>query len=344
MATPHSDGSYSDDDEDSELSSMCSTLRTSSTVSLVPSTLQSGASKDPVKRERPGTHCYLCGSKFGELVNRKHHCRMCGANVCHACSPNLIEVSGELQRFCGPCVMGGAGALDLLPRLQHVLEMLHMFTSVLPGELPGEQGPTISYALPLQAVEEVEEAVVNLVLRQYQSLNHASMAQPVMDSTGGPPGDYLSTTGPPVVPVVGSLGSRGRAMNSILSMGGCNSLGSWGYKAGNLSFPQGVGLLPIKPCKPEVQPFAEWEVNTAHCGICNAALGKRNLRRRHHCRVCGRCICSTCSPNFVELPSMRGSQRVCILCIAIVHTPVKPSQTPRAIKWIVSRGTMSHRV
>merc|ERR1719454_1806224 len=96
---------------------------------------------------------------------------------------------------------------------------------------------------------------------------------------------------------------------------------SFGKNANSLGNRSLNGLLPVKRCLPAVQPFAEWQVNTPNCSICNVALGKRRLKPRHHCRVCGKCVCSKCSPNFISLPHTPGTHRACKLCVAIVHKP-----------------------
>ncbi|CAE7597734.1 Kcnh7 [Symbiodinium microadriaticum] len=37
-----------------------------------------------------------------------------------------------------------------------------------------------------------------------------------------------------------------------------------------------------------------WDDDAENCSICSALLGRRRLRPRHHCRICGRCVCATC--------------------------------------------------
>jgi hypothetical protein len=62
-----------------------------------------------------------------------------------------------------------------------------------------------------------------------------------------------------------------------------------------------------------------WEEDASNCSICSLPLGKRYFRRRHHCRSCGKCVCSKCSPNSVALPHLQGVQRVCNPCIQSPH-------------------------
>jgi len=65
--------------------------------------------------------------------------------------------------------------------------------------------------------------------------------------------------------------------------------------------------------------IAAWEENTPNCGVCQKVLGKRYMTRRHHCRMCGKCVCSSCSPSTVELDGHEGAQRVCSQCVGVIQ-------------------------
>lgn len=54
-----------------------------------------------------------------------------------------------------------------------------------------------------------------------------------------------------------------------------------------------------------------------NCSVCGAQLGKRRLNPRHHCRICGRCVCGSCSPSSVQIQGREGLQRVCTPCVNI---------------------------
>jgi len=58
-----------------------------------------------------------------------------------------------------------------------------------------------------------------------------------------------------------------------------------------------------------------WEVSDS-CAVCQMSLGKRYLKKKHHCRACGKCICSACSPSLVQLLSGQEPQRVCTPCVS----------------------------
>mmetsp|Transcript_3245 Transcript_3245/g.5456 ORF Transcript_3245/g.5456 Transcript_3245/m.5456 type:complete len:152 (-) Transcript_3245:136-591(-) len=65
---------------------------------------------------------------------------------------------------------------------------------------------------------------------------------------------------------------------------------------------------------------SKWTADAdAHaCELCRASFSL--FVRRHHCRKCGRCVCSECSPQqcFRPLPELGFTQNVrhCRLCVA----------------------------
>lgn len=61
---------------------------------------------------------------------------------------------------------------------------------------------------------------------------------------------------------------------------------------------------------------ANWEENSATCSVCENRFGWWRGRRWHHCRLCGRCVCSKCSPSFLCMERGEKPVRVCTPCIA----------------------------
>ena len=61
-------------------------------------------------------------------------------------------------------------------------------------------------------------------------------------------------------------------------------------------------------------PRAEWEpdAEATHCPCCTQAFG--GLRRKHHCRACGRVVCGDCSKHERAVDGYTGDQRVCDTC------------------------------
>lgn len=72
---------------------------------------------------------------------------------------------------------------------------------------------------------------------------------------------------------------------------------------------------PIGDLNKRTASGKKWEENTENCGVCSAKFGWWLLKRRHHCRSCGRCVCSMCSPNFLILPGGKRPVRVCTPCL-----------------------------
>ena len=56
-------------------------------------------------RQKVGTQCEVCECTFDKLLNRRHHCRVCGDSVCNHCSENTVSLEGfsAPQRFCDTC-------------------------------------------------------------------------------------------------------------------------------------------------------------------------------------------------------------------------------------------------
>merc|ERR1740121_3493559 len=95
---------------------------------------------------------------------------------------------------------------------------------------------------------------------------------------------------------------------------GALPIGAASDRAAACSNQQGARSLPAIFC--DCKGFA-WAQNAKECAICGAALGKRRLNPRHHCRLCGVSVCGRCSRGSVELEGWpRGPQRACTRCMA----------------------------
>lgn len=58
-----------------------------------------------------------------------------------------------------------------------------------------------------------------------------------------------------------------------------------------------------------------WQENSEACSVCKKHFGFMHLRRHHHCRVCGKNVCSRCSPARQCVPGYIQDQRVCLNCV-----------------------------
>jgi hypothetical protein len=62
--------------------------------------------------DKSSSTCTICMTKFGRLIQRRHHCRSCGRLVCAQCSSNRAKIDSpispsksedNMQRVCDPC-------------------------------------------------------------------------------------------------------------------------------------------------------------------------------------------------------------------------------------------------
>lgn len=84
---------------------------------------------------------------------------------------------------------------------------------------------------------------------------------------------------------------------------------------------------------------------TDSCMRCGGVFGWR--RRRHHCRLCGKCVCANCSGKTFFISSKQGSKesskpaRACNACYEAVF-PVLDPDTPEETDSIVGNGHLPH--
>jgi ankyrin repeat protein len=91
--------------------------------------------------------------------------------------------------------------------------------------------------------------------------------------------------------------------------------------------PTGTGrslqsLLLSKVAKP---PCWTPDRLVSSCQQCKLPFMKNDpaMMRKHHCRHCGRCVCSLCSAKRMPIPKFGSTQdeRVCLLCERVLTTP-----------------------
>ena len=56
--------------------------------------------------------------------------------------------------------------------------------------------------------------------------------------------------------------------------------------------------------------------NTKACMLCKESFTW--MRRPHHCRSCGKCVCHSCSPTKLEIRPGEGQERVCVSCYIVM--------------------------
>ena len=59
-----------------------------------------------------------------------------------------------------------------------------------------------------------------------------------------------------------------------------------------------------------------WQLDSeaAECAVCSSQFNFL-LRRRHHCRSCGKCVCDSCSTTRRPVPGTSNLKRVCDRCV-----------------------------
>lgn len=69
-----------------------------------------------------------------------------------------------------------------------------------------------------------------------------------------------------------------------------------------------------------VAPFWVPDEDAPGCQECQQKFTV--LRRRHHCRACGRVLCAACCHDRAPLPYMDNKEaRVCASCLALINAP-----------------------
>ncbi len=112
-----------------------------------------------------------------------------------------------------------------------------------------------------------------------------------------------------------SGGSSSSSSSSTQSPGGGSSSGNSnnsGIAAKGGMSPIVRGALAGEGPTLTVTPPSKWQPDTPTCGLCTRDFGL--ARRRHHCRVCGNCVCASCSPFELRLSAAKPPVRICSRC------------------------------
>ena len=59
------------------------------------------------------------------------------------------------------------------------------------------------------------------------------------------------------------------------------------------------------------------DATVSSCQMCRKQFGRLQFTRKHHCRMCGRIVCSTCSEHKRPLPKLMCEEavRLCNMCV-----------------------------
>lgn len=239
--------------------------------------------------------CGVCGVRFQKLrMTRRHHCRVCGKCVCSACSPSTIQLEGHkaLQRACTPCVAHAVKARAATDRLQVLAGRLH--------EAAGEGGG-IATAIAEPELERASgEDELEVALARCEAA--AAPLEALRDRLGVAEQRLQNLAG-------AAVGPQPSAVLAPSTQARAASLPGAGGEQPDAEQPGAGGEQPMVACQRQ-----DWEENTAACALCATAFSP--FRRRHHCRICGICVCLPCSGNTVRIEGREQKERACNRCVA----------------------------
>lgn len=73
----------------------------------------------------------------------------------------------------------------------------------------------------------------------------------------------------------------------------------------------------------KVKPFWIPDVDAPACMLCDTRFTV--LKRRHHCRACGKVLCSSCCGQKTQLPCLENREgRVCLPCLTVLQRGASP--------------------
>lgn len=110
---------------------MGSQVRSGNTTpgSRTPTNWRNGDNPQTSHWEADSANCYLCARAFARsrMITR-HHCRVCGKNVCGQCSPSLVQMSSwpAPQRCCTPCAQIAEVGPSLRDRIATISQQLYV--------------------------------------------------------------------------------------------------------------------------------------------------------------------------------------------------------------------------
>lgn len=273
--------------------------------------------------------CSICSHAFG-LCNRRHHCRFCGKCICSTCSGGRVraESSGKLQRACINCIAVASKSTEFTNSIMVVCQRLRAVHELSEFAAPANLREAITTLEGLSTpIEEQQRLVKNKL--QVKDIDRQRLVKELEDSTAEleKARSFLEKLGEQLGVVAGlqrpwkerqSLQDNIEACLAALSMLDESANGqSNPFEVTSLVTQEDTANpFDLASSADNVTPGA-WEDNTEACGVCKKKLGKTKLSRRHHCRVCGKCVCSACSPSSVQLDDEKqGPQRVCTPCVS----------------------------
>jgi len=296
--------------------------------------------------EDDSPNCSLCGREVGNFT--RHHCRICGKCVCAGCSPSKLQMEGyrRTQRACTPCVGEAQASFNVKSRLGQIGSRLWSLgisaetgaattTAGEPRTL--EEATALCEAALLPMESALEDARAEAAKQNHARQQLEASVLELIKKLGGRLhaliGAEAGESKPPlsVAEAFERCESALEPLVCLLAEGRRSSVGSR-FRVRSRSVPKsgdegGASPLVRGACSPKPETLARRRCCTgdvpvkeeaSSCSVCCDRLGKRFLRRRHHCRTCGRSVCDKCSPSFIQLEGQKALQRICTPCVADV--------------------------
>jgi hypothetical protein len=242
--------------------------------------------------------CCGCPTRF-TLMNRRHHCRLCGLLFCKYCTktrrplPSAFNQGTGNRRVCTICATASVTALNVLTPVDvhSVVTLRHG------GTAAGGTGDATGGASARSEHLRFFDLPVTASVADLKSAYHSRLRQLHPDK--GSSCDSNGSLEEVKQHFQQAKAWLGRASDSVAALSSQTSGGGGGSKRDNFaSAPKAVNAAD------------------SACTIC--------LRRfstfvpRHHCRKCGQSVCGPCSPDKRQLTEygFDGLVRHCSVCIS----------------------------
>lgn len=291
-------------------------------------------------------NCSICDKRFS-AVFRRHHCRVCFRSVCAKCAPNNVMLAGydKVQRACTPCTSYIQKEPIAKKRLAALGERIWAMSGTEPPEEDAQtaEDALIRCELALTSLEErhqelnrcTELAEAQLIFEQeahqeaavnvFNSRNlFCQLAEELHAMNGGL---SLVATDFTEMSLEESMTFCEQAVDVLKRRCQAKSFPSAPRPESHFTltaisrascpdvFVASKGMRDLAKTDLEASSGNVWAPDAKNCSICEKLLGKRYFNPRHHCRSCGRCVCSACSPNAVLMEGAKQRQRICKQCV-----------------------------